>query len=160
MRFLVNDNIDSRHTRIRSYLNSESAVIAIVLAAIDLEWTLRRVIDAMSTSENKLAHDTHVSGLANYATVWGRAAKSGGHPPLKEVVGDWNGLVDDYQIRHDIVHGRQGTTGRLFAKKRVETMLAASAAIVRYAKQHDLDPYKRLRQRTLSGPTPRVKNSR
>jgi hypothetical protein len=159
MKFLVNDDIESRHTRISSYLDNESAVIAIVLAAIDLEWTLRRVIDAMSTAENKLAHDTYVSGLADYAKVWTRAAKAGGHPLLKEVVGDWDELIGAYQTRHDIVHGRQGTIGRLFATKRVETMLAASAAIVGYAKQHKLDPYKRLRQRTLAGPTPRAKKS-
>ena len=51
MKFLIQDNQLGRHEKIRSYLTDDNAIIAVLLAAIDLEWTLRRTIDAAASKD-------------------------------------------------------------------------------------------------------------
>lgn len=156
MKFLVGDSQENRHATIRSFLNDTQAVIALILAAIDLEWTIRRVIDAMRTTDSDPVSDKRVSGLDAYAKAWSKTIRGETARSLGDIVDDWDGLKSDYQIRNDIVHGRKGTVGAQFAAKRVETILRASKAIANYGKNHGADPFLRLKQRrVLTGPTKR-----
>lgn len=156
MKFLVRDSQRTRHERIRSFLNDENAVIAIILAAIDLEWTIRRVIDAKRKRNDELLSDRHVSGLPAYAKAWSKTIGDDSTHSLIGIVDDWVKLKKEYQLRHEIVHGRISSIGAEFATERVELILAASKAIAAYGVENDADPYRRLKQRrVLSGPTKR-----
>jgi len=61
LKFLVNDSQTNRHRAIFAFVNEEQSVIALVMAAIDLEWTIRRVIDGM------LAHKYQLERKGFYA---------------------------------------------------------------------------------------------
>jgi len=67
MKFLVRDLQTDRHRKIRSFLDEDNALIAVLLAAVDLEWTIRRTIDAMTKTD---VSDKLISGLENYKKEW------------------------------------------------------------------------------------------
>jgi hypothetical protein len=50
MKLLVSDTQENRHAQIRRLLVDQKAVIAVLLAAADVEWTIRRAIIALGTS--------------------------------------------------------------------------------------------------------------
>ena len=135
-------------------MTEELSIIAVILAAIDLEWTIRRTIDAAAdeTLSRKI-----VSGLSKYEEEWENVCVTlrDQNPlaSLTKIVRDWDGLKTAYQIRHDVIHGRSGTTSLKYATPRVEVMLEASVNIALAGKLGGADPYKRLRRRRLYGPT-------
>ena len=47
LKFRVSDSQKNRHKAILAFVNEDQNVIAVILAAIDLESTIRRVIDGM-----------------------------------------------------------------------------------------------------------------
>jgi hypothetical protein len=154
MKFLVSDKQPERHERIRAFLTPDTAVIAALLAAVDLEWTIRRVIDMALGGKKELVEKRQISGLANYAKAWNRVVRDSESRRLQDVVGAWDELLDAYQLRHDIVHGRQGTSGVGYVTARVDRMLAASKAVAEYGRQIGFDPYRRIRGgAVLTGPT-------
>lgn len=53
MKFLVSDSQKNRHKAILAFVNEDQSVIVVILAAIDLEWTIRRVIDGMLGSRDQ-----------------------------------------------------------------------------------------------------------
>lgn len=154
MKFLVSDKQVARHDKIREYLTPEDGAIAIILAAIDLEWTIRRAIDA---GTDDAATDTtdgkRVSGLTAYKKAWSKTFKGTAVPALNDIITDWDALEEAYQLRHDLVHGRVGTGSGSYLKARVECLLAASVAVAKHGAEHGFDPYRRLRKRRLTGPT-------
>ena len=111
MKFLVSDRQDERHNLIRSYLMPSTAVIAAILATIDLEWTIRRVLDHAAKGKSGLFGTRPVSGLDGYAKAWERVFQGRTAATLQDVVEDWTRLEQAYWLRHDIVHGRKGTGG-------------------------------------------------
>ena len=131
--FLIKDTLEQRQDKIRSFLPVEP-VIAVLLAAADLEWTLRRAIRrfAHKTGNDPGPKFEKASGLGTYRECWAKAA-SPLFARLEEVVRDWNSLLTSFDLRHKLIHGAQGTTGASFAKIRVEAILAASAAVAKYA---------------------------
>jgi len=155
MKFLVSDRQNERHSRIRSLLTNKDAVIAALLAAVDLEWTIRRVLDHALSINSIPLEQRPVSGLKAYAKVWAKVFNGPGGKPLPSVIDDWQYLVESYQLRHDLVHGRQGSGSLSYITKRVDCILVASKAIASFGLEHQADPYKRLRKRRLYGPTKR-----
>jgi hypothetical protein len=152
MKFRVSDVQAERHEKIRSYLNADASIIAVCLAAIDLEWTIRRTIDAALGNESE--EPRMISGLDRYKAEWNRiCVKRRKMPSLDSVIGDWNKLLECYQIRHNIVHGRAGTTGAKYAETRVDAMLQAAVHVAQAGRAAECDPYKPLVRRNLSGPT-------
>ena len=153
MKFLVSDSQAVRHERIREFLTPESTVIAALLAAVDLEWTIRRVICAAASTGVNEEGDDRISGLPGYAKAWGKVVKGPQAARLEDVVGEWAQLLDAYQLRHDIVHGRQGTAGVRYVTQRVDRILAASVAIATHGAANGADPYRRLKRLSLARPT-------
>ena len=147
MKFLVSGLQSQRHAEIRSYLTNDEAIIAALLAAVDFEWTVRRVLDHASLGDPGLTKDQHVSGLDGYARAWARVLKTAHAKKLQDVVPDWEALKKAYQLRHDIIHGRQGSSGLGYVTIRVSCILAASEAVAGYGRELGADPYKRLRKR-------------
>jgi hypothetical protein len=147
MKFLVSVSQDLRHEKIRSFLTQDAAIIAALLAAVDFEWTVRRILDHASTDDTQFKKDKYVSGLDGYAKVWAKTLKAANGMKLEDVVPDWEDLKKAYQLRHDIVHGKQGSSGLLYVTARVSCILSAAEAVATYGRQLGFDPYKRLRKR-------------
>ncbi len=51
--FLVRDRIEARHEKIRTFMGSDDAAIAVLLAAADFERTVRRAILALGNTPTK-----------------------------------------------------------------------------------------------------------
>jgi hypothetical protein len=89
MKFRVSDNQESRHQNIRSYLEGDSASIAVVFSAIDLEWTIRRVLDKIIGS-SKISEVEQIGGLNSYEKAWKEFAIPKGLPELSVINPTWN----------------------------------------------------------------------
>jgi hypothetical protein len=158
MKFLVSGSQERRHAEIRSFLTQDTAIIAALLAAVDFEWTVRRVLDHLSLGDPGASKEHHVSGLDGYARAWTRVFKGVNAKNLQDVVGNWEALKEAYQLRHDIVHGKQGSSGVAYVTTRVSCILAASEAVATYGRELGADPYKRLRKRgALTSPAMKKK---
>ena len=135
--FLVTDTIDERQTKIRSFLAQEP-VIAVLLAAADFEWTTRRAILALGKSPTKSINaclrTEKKGGLKALQGYWRDEVKPRLGSDLATIVPDWNFFATKaYDLRHKLVHGAQGTTGKAYAGRAVEAMLEASKAVAEYA---------------------------
>jgi hypothetical protein len=160
MKLLVRDSQYGRHEHIRAFLKPETTVIAALLAAVDLEWTIRRVIDAAAAGRTEVIGDKNISGLDGYAKAWNRVIAGPKAKTLENIVGNWGDLVENYQIRHDIVHGRKGSTGLRYVTIRVESFLAASKAIADFGIDYGANPFQfRRTPSILTGPTKRKKGA-
>jgi hypothetical protein len=164
MKFLVNDTQSERHLKIRSFLKEETAVIAVLLAAVDLKWTLRRAIIALGRSPTPELRSKKMSSLENragtgYRNVWKAEVAGQTSMELDQLIGDWNGLKNAYELRHKIIHGTQGTTGLAYAAPRVERILGASKKICEFAQQNGRDLFDRLPVRRIRKTAARAKNT-
>jgi hypothetical protein len=137
--FLAGDQMEWRHRKIRSFLPDEP-VIAIVLGAVDFEWTVRRAIIALGTNSNRHIRDEVLrtcSGAESYKDAWKKEVKPRLGRTLPEVVPDWNLLKEEgFGLRNRVVHGIRGMPTSRQAVVGVEAFLAASAAISEFAEQH------------------------
>jgi hypothetical protein len=139
--FLVSDTLESRHKRIRSFLDRES-VIAILLAAADFEWTVRRAILALGRSPTKCIRENVLAnswGIEAYKSCWKQEVEPRFHKRLAELVSDsdWQFFKSDaYPLRDRLIHGIRGTVGGPYARKRVEAILGISKALVEFADDH------------------------
>jgi hypothetical protein len=70
--FWVKDSREERYSRIKSFLTKEDAAIAVLLAAANLEWTLRRAIILLTRSARAAvrAKLEQCSGLGKYESAW------------------------------------------------------------------------------------------
>ncbi len=147
MTFLVGDNQASRHDRIRSFITSGDPVIAVLLAAVDFEWTVRRAILALGKKPTVIIREKilrHCHGLKAYSDPWRSEIKPKHLVGLADVVGNWDDFKKAYQLRHTLVHGAQGTTGTQYAAIRVDAMLSASKAIATFCTNHGTHLFSRL----------------
>lgn len=134
--FLVTHPPELRHRKIGSFLPDEP-VIAILLAAVDFEWTVRRAIIALGTNPNKFIRETVLSrchGADDYKDAWKDEVKSHLGKGLPEIVPDWKFLKEQsFVMRHQVIHGVTGMPTSRKAQDRVEAFLAASRSITGYA---------------------------
>jgi hypothetical protein len=133
--FLVSDTLESRQKKIRSFLEREPA-IAVLLAAADFEWTVRRAILALGTNPTKdIRKDfERCRGLDGYKRCWKREVKPRLHVGLAQVVPNWQFLKEQaYDLRNRLIHGVSGPPSVPYARDRVVAMLEASAALVAFA---------------------------
>ena len=144
--FLATDKLEHRHKKIRSFLPNEP-VIAILLAAVDFEWTIRRAVIALGTSSNRTIRDTvlkRCSGPKEYKEAWKREVKPRLQKGLSDVVPYWQFVNDEaFLLRHQVVHGLKGLPSSKKTTERVEAFLAGSLAISDFAKIHGVDLFER-----------------
>lgn len=175
--FLVTDSLNKRQEKIQVFLQEGEHAIAVLLAAADCERTLRRAILALgvtptrelayqlgrprprnenpSSTKNARANKSYRSSLDGYAAAWDVELARFSSPLLKDVVAPSDTLRKAFQLRHDLVHGDRGTTGREYARTQVERLLSATSAVHKFALANGVDlekPLKRrLKPRTLKG---------
>ena len=147
MNFLVSDSQSYRHERIKAFLVQDSTVIAVLLASVDLEWTIRRTLAQLLVNMPELDPPNKLAGLRAYESLWNRVAQKKRLQKLKDVVNDWDQIKRDYQLRHDMVHGRQGSGSVNYVGTIVDRILSASSRIAMYGKNNGANPYNRVRRR-------------
>jgi len=152
--FFVSDSQTQRHDRIRSFLTDESATIAVILAAIDFEWSVRRAILALGSSPTKHIREVVFAGFhggyGNYADAWNQEVAVWLKLSLAQAIPHWSRLANKrdgaVRLRGQIVHGATVSVSVDLARPRVEDWLAASTALEGLAIQHKTSLYKRLRR--------------
>jgi hypothetical protein len=154
--FFVSDSQPQRHDRIRSFLTDESAAIAVILAAIDFEWSVRRAILALGSSPTRHIREVVFAGFhggyANYADAWKQEVSVWLKLSLAQAIPHWSRLASKHdgavRLRGQIVHGAQVSISADFARPRVEDWLAASTLLESLANQHKTSLYRRIVRRT------------
>ena len=149
--FLVKDTLPERQEKIRSFLKLEPA-IAVILAAADFEWTVRRAILALGCSPTPEIRqrwkDKHLSGPDAYKDEWKKEVKPRTHSDLARVVPDWRAFKGTaYRLRHELVHGSSGTAGVVYASRAVTTILKGTKAVADHAELHGAPVYGRVIRR-------------
>jgi len=135
--FLINDSIQVRHKKIRSFLADEPT-IAVLLAVTDFEWTVRRAILALGRSNTSALNyrfkTENTAGPDRLKEIWKDEVKPRFGEDLTAVVPRWQTLKEKAIIlRNKLIHGLQGTTGKSYAQRMVEVILSASTAVTEYA---------------------------
>jgi hypothetical protein len=134
--FLATGSLENRHRKIRSFLPAEP-VIAILLAAIDFEWTVRRAVIALGTSANRDIRDRVLNrchGANDYKNAWKTEVKVRLGKGLPEIISNWKFLKEDaYLLRHQVIHGLRGMPSSRKAAERVDAFLEASKAVASFA---------------------------
>lgn len=153
MTFLVSDSQPERHSKITEFLKVGEPVIAMLLAAADFEWTVRRAILALGSSPNADIRSgvlARCTGLDKYKEAWNKEVKKRFGKGLPEVVSHWGNFKTAFDLRHRLVHGIAGTTGIQYAEKRVLTILQASRQIAEFGSAQQIDVFSRLPVRKRS----------
>lgn len=132
--FLVSEKIEDRENRIRSFLESDHH-IAVLLAAIHFEWTVRRVMIALSKSPNREIRKEMVFGIKRYKEFWNKHVNEA---KFSDVIGDYDELNKKYQLRNKLIHGEGGFT-KNNAISSVETILKSAQNIITFSKEKGFD---------------------
>ena len=149
--FFVKDDQLERHKLIRSFLTADGSAIAVILAAIDFEWTLRRAILLFGTNSTKDILGKALKkafGADKYKKAWRDEVSKNLHKNIDEVIPHWSRLVDPekgaFALRGSILHGARVSVSPNFAKTRVEDFLIASSLLEQLAKDQNKSLYKRI----------------
>jgi hypothetical protein len=149
--FFVSHGKDLKQRRIEDMLKTEP-MIAVLLAAANVEWTIGRSILMFSDSPNMDVRDrldqTH--GLKKYKELWKRElqAKDAEFPGLDSVINEWDLFREAFDLRHRLIHGR-GTCSRNMATNPVYRMLWAVGNLYEFAEKRGvhLNSRPRIRRR-------------
>jgi hypothetical protein len=145
--FFVLDSQERKKKKIRDYLRREP-MIAVILAAVDFEWTVGRCILFFLAGLPTWSYVTAwqiVTGLISTRQSGKRklTGEDSAIPPLAQVVKNWQDFKDAFNLRHRLIHGR-GTCSRNMATGPVEIMLAAVDDLYAFADSKGIDPHDRL----------------
>jgi len=161
--FLVSDSVDSRHRRIREFFQNGDASIAILLAVIDLERTLRRAILALGCTPTKELNAQmrsrrpnrkpgkpigYRSGLDGLHDAWKHEVQRWLHVKLpRDLSPRWTDVRRACDIRNELVHGSRARTSPKFAMRPIDAALDLSRRIQDLALQQGHDLQKPVRRR-------------
>lgn len=146
--FLVNDTREKRTEKIRKFMDLDIS-IAVIIAAADFEWTCRRCILALGKSPTKQMKETggvlfRCNGLDKYKNAWKQEVQPIHGKSLPQVIHEWEFFkTSGFPLRHKLVHGISGTTGREYGMKAVESILSASIDLTNFAESHEEPIYGR-----------------
>ncbi len=148
--FLVKDSSLCREEEIRQILAKDPS-LASLLAVIHFEWTIRRSIIALGKSPNVEVRDKlkYCHGCEKYKDVWKDETFPKTQLSLPKAVGDWDGLVRAFRLRHRLVHGIT-SCGFDYAKDRVHSAINAAVDIRAICIAHKINLDSRLPVRRRS----------
>jgi hypothetical protein len=109
--FLVSDSVEDRRKKIIFFLDNGEISIAVLLAAANFEWTLRRSIIGLGTSKtsafnqkNGVFYGCH--GFKDYKRVWKTEVTQNVNIDLADVVPEWKYFKEEaFALRHRLIHG-------------------------------------------------------
>jgi hypothetical protein len=153
--FWVKDTCGERYSRIRSFLTKDDAAIAVLLAAANLEWTLRRAIILLTISARAAvrAKLEQCHGLSSYESTWDDEVLPHHQRRLSAVVKNWEDISrrkgrsrrkGKFQLRHDLIHGSVGSCSVAFARSHVEAFLLAASDVETFCAERGKFIYKKL----------------
>jgi hypothetical protein len=143
--FLAGDRKEQREDRVRRYTASDPGV-ALLLAAVNFEWTVCRAVLFLSRSPNaelRIQMGKFYS-LDAYKELWktevvlARQLK-----PLTDVVRNWSLVRGAFTARNRLVHGRDRYT-RNMAVPHIESLLKGAGYIDDYCESLGLPLYDRM----------------
>jgi hypothetical protein len=131
--FTYRETIQKRREKIESLLTKEYSAVAVIMAAANFEWTLRRAILALGKKPTAILRKEieGTSNLNRYKDLWAEKVIKG-VKPLPAIIPKWEEVKKAYTLRNELVHGNKGTTGLGFARKQVVALLDASEALNKY----------------------------
>lgn len=155
--FFVSDGKAIKERRIKETLVREP-MIAVLLAAANVEWTIGRTILMFSQNPNADVRNrldaTH--GLRKYKELWKQELQLQGRhfPGLATVIHEWDKFSTAFELRHRLIHAR-ATCSRNMAADPVSRMLRGVADLYSFAHSRGIDLNARLkirrRKRSVSG---------
>lgn len=151
--FSVDDSVMDRRKKIVDFLDNGETAIAVVLAAANFEWTIRRTIIDLGQSptahfkaEKGIFYECH--GLDGYKNVWQAEVYPLVKTRLPGVVPNWEYFKKQaFPLRHKLMHGAKGSTGKGFGSDRVVAMLDASEALIQFASTNRVNIFERIKVR-------------
>jgi hypothetical protein len=139
--FFVSDRKELKERRIQEALIREP-MIAVLLAAANVEWTIGRSILMCSESPNRDVRDSldQTHGLKKYKELWKRELqlRDPSFPGLASVINEWDQFCVAFDLRHKLIHGR-GTCTRNMATNPVSRMLWAVGDLYTFAESRGVD---------------------
>lgn len=151
--FLVSDTRKERSQAIKKYLDSDPT-LAVVLAAIDFEWSCKRCVLALGTTPTAVLKQpggllVKHHGPEGYKKLWKAEVKPNTGHNLTEVIPNWEYLTTHaFPLRHRLVHGSQGSVGSDYANKLVSAFLTSSESLAYYAEEKLAPIFGRVIRRT------------
>lgn len=153
--FLASDTVDSRESQIREFL-SGSPSLALVLAAINFEWTVSRAVLFLSPNPNgavRTAMKAYYS-LDGYKDLWKAEVVTSTQPTgLAAVVRNWSELRGAFDARNVLVHGKDRYT-RNMATPHVSAALKSVRYVDAYCVARGVDLSTRMPVRRAKRPIP------
>jgi len=124
-------------------------MIAVILAAVDFEWTVRRAILALGTSSTKeIRKSLETSwGLEKYKDIWKDEVTIRLKVTLVQVIPHWGELKELFKFRDRLVHGAVGVISRDAAHRSVESILRASRELEAFAVMKEGSLYRHIVRR-------------
>jgi len=144
--FLVKDKSEEREERILEFLDNEYP-IAVLLAVIHFEWTIRRAIISLSNKPNKIIREDlgRISGIDKYKEYWNKnISQCNGFQTLPELIPDWSLVIEATKLRNRLVHGVSSCPKKT-AVLSVEAIIKASGVIRDFCIKNNIDLEKRLK---------------
>ncbi len=141
--FLVSDNEEQRFKLIESF-KQENSSIALIMAAINFEWTIRRIMISLSKQPNKDIRELlkYTSGLERYKDVWKKALPN--EKRLTNIISNWKDLDDQFKLRGSIVHSGNFKILSIVSIG-VEKINKYTIELIEFSKSRGYDPYDRLK---------------
>lgn len=132
--FLAGDNKFLRERRIRTFFLQEPGV-ALLVAAVNFEWTVGRALMFISDTPNKALRDklSECHGLEKYKDLWRQELSSSGQSVLRlnNIVRNWHDVTKAFGVRHKLVHGRDRVTAKM-AGPHIEALITGAGDIEDY----------------------------
>ena len=141
--FFVSDNQPDRHRAIRAFLNDRQAAIAVILSAVDFEWSIRRAVLVLGRRTTKTIREEALSrirgGNDDYKRLWKEELAGHLGITLPQAVPHWNRIVDPHRgaarLRGAILHGARGGVSVQLAQQVVDDYLLGAICLERLARQ-------------------------
>lgn len=151
--FFVSDTQTQRHSKIRSFLIKGQDSIAVILAAVDFEWTVRRAILSLGTRATKEIRKSleTIYGLDSYKEIWNLEVKPRMSTTIVIVIPGWHGVTEAFKFRNRLVHGVVGAIARKNAENSVNSLLQASQDLEVFCGRHGGTLYRRIVRRKARG---------
>ena len=143
--FLASDRVAHREQRVRGFLASDPSV-ALVLGAVNFEWTICRAILFLSHTANAALREKmrDYYSLDKYKLLWNEeVVPSSGAPLLPEVVRNWSKVCQAFHARNLLVHGKDRYT-RKMATPHVNELLKGVRFIDLYCENCGSPLYERM----------------
>lgn len=142
--FLASDRIEQREKKIRDFLSTDPS-IALILAAVNFEWTVSRAVLFLSTTKNTVLRKKMRDYYSpkKYNDLWSEEVVPNGHAPLTKIVRNWSSILKGFDARNVIVHGKDRYTKNM-ATPHIDAVLKGISFVDTYCKNCGKPLYERM----------------